>query len=98
MFWHRLLQYQHHCKFRKKWQNYLFRVNSNSYKLATAVKYMLRKKFLHNDIKAKNVLLKLKEGNWIPKLTGIGKVTLKLEPEVYCLSASQTEKYKNILI
>ena len=32
-------------------------------------------------------------------MTGIGKVTLKLEPEVYRLSALQTEKYdKNIII
>ena len=38
------------------------------------------------------------DGNKL-KLTGIGKVTLKLEPEVYRLSASQTEKYdKNIII
>ena len=46
---------------------------------------------LYNDIKANNVLFKLKEGNWIPKLTDIGKVTLKSEPEVYGLSASQTD-------
>ena len=26
------------------------------------------KNFLYNDIKANNVLLKLKEGNWMPKL------------------------------
>ena len=60
-----------------------------SYQLANAVKYMQLTNFLHNDIKA-NVLLKLKEGNWIPKLTGKRKITLKSEPEVYRLSASQT--------
>ena len=34
-----------------------------SYQLATAVKYMHLKIFLHNDTKTNNVLLKLKEGN-----------------------------------
>ena len=48
---------------------------------------------MQNDIKANNVLLKLKEGNWIPKLTGKGKITLNSETEVYRLSVSQTEKY-----
>ena len=48
---------------------------------------------MHNGIKVHNVLLKLKEGNWIPKLMDVGKVTLKSESEVYRLSVSQTEKY-----
>ena len=48
---------------------------------------------MHNDIKANNVLLKLKEGNWIPKLMDMCKVTLESEPEVYRLSVSYTEKY-----
>ena len=48
------------------------------------------KKFLHNNIKASNVLLKFKEGNWIQKLTDMDKVTLKLEPKMY--HALQTEK------
>ena len=47
---------------------------------------------MYNDIKANNVLLKLKEGNWIPKLTDTGKGTSNSEPEVYDLSVSQTEK------
>ena len=64
-----------------------------SYQLATAAKNLHLSNILYNDIKANNVLFKLKEGNWIPKLTDIGKVTLKSEPEVYGLSASQTEKY-----
>ena len=51
------------------------------------------KNFSHIDIKANNILLKLKEGNWIPNLTDMGKLTLKSEPEVYRSSASQTEKY-----
>ena len=50
------------------------------------------KNFSHIDIKANNILLKLKEGNWIPNLTDMGKLTLKSESEVYS-SASQTEKY-----
>ena len=62
-----------------------------SCQLAIAVKYL--NNFLCNDIKANNVLLKLKEGNWIPTLTDTGKVTLNSEPEVYDLSVSQTEKY-----
>ena len=37
------------------------------------------KNFSHIDIKVNNILLKLKEGNWIP--------------EAYRSSASQTEKY-----
>ena len=32
------------------------------------------KNFLYNDIKANNVLLKLKEGNWMPKLADKDKV------------------------
>ena len=63
------------------------------YQLAIAVKYMHLKNFLHNDIKANSVLLKLKEGNWIPKLTNMDSATLKSEPEVYRSSATQTEKY-----
>ena len=51
------------------------------------------KNILHNDIKTNNVLLKSKEGNWIPKLMDMGKVILKSEPEVYRLSPSRTEKY-----
>ena len=54
---------------------------------------MYRKNFLHSDIKASNVLSKLKEGCLIPKSTDVGKVTLKSEPKVCRLSASQNEKY-----
>ena len=53
---------------------------------------MYLKNFLHNDIKVSNILLKLKEGNWKPKFTGMGKVTSKSEPEFHPLNASQTEK------
>ena len=60
--------------------------------MATAVKYMHLKNFLDDDIKPNNVLLKLKEGNWLPKLIDMDK-----ELEVYRLSALQTEKsYKKI--
>ena len=63
-----------------------------SYQVATAVKYMHLKNFLDDDIKPNNVLLKLKEGNWLPKLIDMDK-----ELEVYRLSALQTEKsYKKI--
>ena len=48
-------------------------------------------RYLQNDIKANNVLLKLKEGNWETKLTDMGKVTLKSEK--YRLNATQTEKH-----
>ena len=50
------------------------------------------KNSLQNDIKANNDLLKLKEGNWLPKLTDMTKITLKSEPEVYRFNASQTKK------
>ena len=47
---------------------------------------------MDDDIKPNNVLLKLKEGNWLPKLIDMDK-----ELEVYRLSALQTEKsYKKI--
>ena len=63
-----------------------------SFQVATAVKYMHLKNFLDDDIKPNNVLLKLKEGNWLPILMDMDK-----ELEVYRLSALQTEKsYKKI--
>ena len=47
---------------------------------------------MDDDIKPNNVLLKLKEGNWLPILMDMDK-----ELEVYRLSALQTEKsYKKI--
>ena len=60
---------------------------------------MPNKKIKKERKKRQNLLKETRtDGNKL-KLTGIGKVTLKLEPEVYRLSASQAEKYdKNILI
>ena len=60
---------------------------------------MPNKKIKKERKKRQNLLKETRtDGNKL-KLTGIGKVTLKLEPEAYRLSASQTEKSdKNILI
>ena len=93
MFWQRLLQCHHHCKFTKSSKITCLEWIRICYQLATAVKCMHLKNFFHKDIKANNVLLKVKEGNWIGKLTDMGQVTLKSEPEVHRLSASQTKKY-----
>ena len=41
------------------------------------------KKVLHNDLMSNNVLLKLRNNVWIPKLAVMGKVILKSNPETY---------------
>ena len=38
-----------------------------------------------------NVLLKLRNNVWIPKLAVMGKVTLKSNPETYILSNTQKD-------
>ena len=53
------------------------------FSLASAVKYMHLKNLLHNHLKSNNVLLKLRNNIWIPKLADMGKVTLKSNPETY---------------
>ena len=54
-----------------------------SFSLVSAVKYVHLKNLLQNDLKSNNVLLKLSNNVWIPKLTDMGKVTLKSNPETY---------------
>ena len=56
------------------------------FSLASAVKYMHLKNLLHNDFMSNNVLLKLKNNAWIPKLVDMGEVTLKSNRETYKLS------------
>ena len=53
------------------------------FSLASAVKYIHLKNLLHNDLMSNNVLLKLRNNVWIPKLAVMGKVTLKSNPETY---------------
>ena len=50
------------------------------FSVALAAKYMHLKNLLHNDLKSKNVLLKLKNNVWILKLADTGKFTLKSSP------------------
>lgn len=65
-------------------------------RLSSAVKYMHLKNLLHNDLKSNNVLLKLRDNVWIPKLADMGKVTLKTNPETYNLSEAQRERYNKL--
>ena len=50
-------------------------------RLASAVKYMHLKNLWHSDLMSNNVLLKLRNNVWIPKLAVMGNVTLKSNPE-----------------
>ena len=50
------------------------------FSLASAVKYIHVKKLLHNDLKSNNVLLKLRNTVWTPKLVDKWEVTLKSDP------------------
>ena len=61
--------------------------------LASSVKYMRLKNLLHDDLKSNNVLLKLRNNVWIPKLTDMGKVTLQSNPETYKQSNTQKDLY-----
>ena len=61
--------------------------------LASSVKYMRLKNLLHDDLKSNNVLLKLRNNVWIPKLTDMGEVTLKSNPETYKQSNTQKDLY-----
>ena len=54
------------------------------------------KNLLHNDLMSNNVLLKLRNNVWIPKLAVMGKVTLKSNPETYMLSNTQRDCYNKI--
>ena len=47
--------------------------------------FSLFQNLLRNDLMSNNVLLKLRNNVWIPKLTVMGKVTLKSNPETYKL-------------
>ena len=49
--------------------------------LAPVVKYIHLKNLLHNDLKS-NVVLKLRNNFWIPKLADMGKVILKSNPGI----------------
>ena len=55
------------------------------FSLVSATKYIHLKNLLHNDLKSNNVLLELRNNNWITKLTDMGKFTLKSNPETYKL-------------
>ena len=57
--------------------------------LASAAKYMHLQNRLLNHLKSNNVLLKLRNNVWIPKLADLGKVTLKSNPGTYKLSNSK---------
>ena len=56
-------------------------LNIISFSLASAVKYIHLKNLLHNDLKSNNVLLKLRNNIWIPKLSDMGKGSVKSNPE-----------------
>ena len=56
-------------------------LNIISFSLASAVKYTHLKNLLHNDLKSNNVLLKLRNNIWIPKLSDMGKGSVKSNPE-----------------
>ena len=45
---------------------------------------------------ANNVLLKLRNNVWVPKLTDKGKGTFKSNPETYVLSKTQRDPYRKI--
>ena len=64
--------------------------------LASAAKYMYLQKLLLNHLQSNNVLLKLRNNVWTPKLADMGKVTLKSNPEIYKLSNSQRDRYNKI--
>ena len=68
--------------------------------LASSVKYkyMHLKNLLHNDIMSNNVLLKLRNNVWMPKLAIMRKVTLKSNPETYMLSNTQRDFYNKIYL
>ena len=57
------------------------------FSLVSATKYMHLKHLLHNDLKSNNILLKLRNNVWMPKLTDTGKFTLKSNPETYSRSS-----------
>ena len=63
------------------------------FSLPSAVRYM---NLMHNDLKSNNVLLKLRNNVWIPKLADIGKVTLKPYPKTYKLINKQSDHYNKI--
>ena len=66
------------------------------FSLPSAVSYMNLKNLMHNDLKSNNVLLKLRNNVWIPKLADIGKVTLKPYPKTYKLINKQSDHYNKI--
>ena len=70
--------------------------NAICFSLASAVTYMHLKNFYHKDLKSNNILLKIRNNVWIPKLADIGKVTLKTNPETYKLSNTQRDRYNKI--